>query len=559
MTPHTSKSASADPRRGQTLVLFALSLVVLLALVGFGIDAGIAYVRRARLNKAVDAAAIVTTRHIGKPESDMRRYAFDAIRANDAGATANPTNDISIVFERDANGLPIKVTVGVRARAVQPMSFMRILGFDEVPVEASAQAVRFPIAMALIIDRSGSMKSNGGSTTIPNTIPTFLSNFVPAFDTVGIYSYSWTAVREMAFTTNFQSQAMLDLFNGSANRIKFAGNTGPGDCLRMALQDMEQLKAYNERGVKKIIVFMTDGMFNTFRTRPPNVMGAFSTPPPGINQSWWEDHYLSEDGRYSSTAHWGTDGSGLPTPQSQSGPSHNFANLAGGFTFARTNATGDGVYFRNLDAVLGSASGNYLSWAFATVGATQRFQFDDATGGSYTNAYVVPSKTDSASGYGLDYGKRLDNASIDEIHPHYRFANIAIPGDTLRSMSRFTTDFRFLSAENGTWKSISNGNNIRAESRTHARRYCAAARKTRDAPNKITIFTIGFGTDSQLDVPVLKEMANLDPSDNSLPYAPLDPSQPYDESFGFTLARNPDELNRTYIALGIYLATRLTR
>lgn len=559
MIPLTSRTASADPRRGQAVVLFALSLVVILALVGFGIDAGIAYVRRARLNKAVDAAAIITTRHIGKPENDMRRYAFDAIHANDPGATANPTNDISIVFERDADGLPIKVTVGVRARAVQPMSFMRILGFDEVPVEASAQAVRFPIAMALIIDRSGSMKSNGGSTTIPNTIPTFLSNFVPAFDTVGIYSYSWTAVREMAFTTNFQSQAMLDLFNGSANRIKFAGNTGPGDCLRMALQDMEQLKAYNERGVKKIVVFMTDGMFNTFRTRPPNVMGAFSTPPPGKDAGWWQDHYLSEDGRYSSTAQWGSDGSGMQPSQSMSGPSYNFPELAGGFTFTRTNTLGNGVYFRNLDAVLGSASGNSLIWAFATVDTSQRFKYTLSSGGSYTNALIVPAKTDANSGYGADYGKALSNTSIDEIHPDYRFANVYIPGDSLRSMQRFTTDFRFLSAENGAWKSISNGNNIRAEARAHALRYCAAARKTRDAPNKITIFTIGFGTDSQLDVPVLKKMANLDPSDNTVPYTPLDSNQPYDESFGFTLARNPDELNRTYIALGIYLATRLTK
>ncbi|HPA17592.1 MAG TPA: vWA domain-containing protein [Verrucomicrobiae bacterium] len=559
MTPPISSAGRRCPRRGQTLVLFALSLVVLLALTGLGIDGGLAYVRRARLNKAVDAAAIVTTRHIGKPEDQMRQYAYDAVHANDLKAVVNVTNDISIVFERDVTGLPIKVNVGVKARGVQPMTFMRVLGFNEVPVAASAEAVRFPIAMALIIDRSGSMTGNDGSTTIPATIPTFLSNFVPGFDTVGIYSYSWTAVRELGFTTNFQSQAMRDLFNTSDNRIKFAGNTGPGDCLRMALQDMEQLRAYNEKGVKKIVVFMTDGKFNTFRTRPPNIMGAFSNAPPGTAQSWWEENYLSEDGLYSSTAQGGTDGSGMAPKRSQSGPSYNFSGEAGGFTFVRTNSIGSGVYFRNLDAVLGSASGDSLNWAFATVGTSQYFKFNQAGGGSYTNCLNVPGKLDSASGYGSDYSKVLNDSSIGEIHTRYRFANVSIPGDRRKSYERFVTDFRFLSADNGKWKAISDGDNIRAEARTHALRYCAAARKTRSDPRRVTIFTIGFGSDTQLDTDVLKKMANLNPGDSSPPYSAIDPNQPYDETFGFTLARNPDELNRTYIALGIYLATRLTK
>lgn len=562
--PFSNRHGRRGGQRGQVLIIFALSLVVLLALTGLGVDAGLAYVRRARLNKAVDAAALVTTRHLGKPDAQMRQFARDAVLANDPGATLSLTNDISIVYTYGANGLPVKVNVAVEARAVQPLSFIRILGFRDVNVSARAEAVRFPITMALIIDRSGSMEDNGGDDTIRDTIPGFLDNFVPGFDTVGIFTYSWSPVRELAFTTNFQSQAMTDLFSTShANRIKFAGYTAPSDCIRMALQDMEQLQGFNERGVKKIVVFMTDGKFNAFRTRPPNVMGAFSNAPPGKTQSWWLENYLNDDGRYSSVAQWGTDGGGQSPRPSQSGPSYNYSSLAGGFTFVKTNSLGNGVFFRNLDCAIASSSGDSVVWAFNSVGVTQQFRYDLSGGGSYTNALIVAGKTapSSESGYGgsNDSGKVLNDSSIRQIHPSYRFANVDIPNDSRNSFDRFKRDFRFLSAVDGNYKSITTGQNIRDEARGHALRYCAAARKTRTAPNRITIFCIGFGNSSQLDEDVLYEMANLDPDDQTAPYTPLDANQPYDESFGFTLARNPDELHRTYIALGIYLATRLTK
>lgn len=553
MPPLISNRTRSGPLRGQTIVLFALSLVVLCGLVGFTVDSGIAYARRAKLQAAVDAGAIVGTRYLGRPSGEIRRLIYDAVLANDPGATLNPTNDITIRYEFGADGLPIKVNLGVIAQAVQPLTFMRVIvGNKQTGVAASAESVRFPITMAVIIDRSGSMTDNGGSTTIPATIPAFLSNFVPGFDTVGIYSYSWTSVRELGFTTNFQSQAMRDLFNSSANRIQFAGYTAPADCLRMALQDMEQLRAYNEKGVKKIVVFMTDGLFNTFRTRPPNVMDAFSSPPPGVSQSTWETAYLNDNDLYSSLAQWGTDGSGHALSRSQAGPSYNYPALGGGFTFVRTNSSGSGVVFQNLDAAVNEA----LDMRFPAMGVTQSFVFAGPSGGTYTNRYIVPGK--GASGSGYPEGKVLDDTSIRTVSPKYRYSNASLPGDSTRAIDRYEASFRFLSAVDGSFKRLS-GANVRAEAREHALRYCAVARKTRASPNRITFFTIGFGSDDQLDIPVLMRMSNLNPSDRNAPYTPLDSNEPFDETFGFTLARNADELNRTYIALGIYLATRLTK
>ena len=62
-----------------------------------------------------DAASIVTTRYLGKPEAEMKRLAIQAYRRNDPVGTINP-GDITVTYVRDDQGRPIKVTVRVRAR-----------------------------------------------------------------------------------------------------------------------------------------------------------------------------------------------------------------------------------------------------------------------------------------------------------------------------------------------------------------------------------------------------------------------------------------------------------
>jgi Flp pilus assembly protein TadG len=50
-------------------VLFALSLPVLLGFMGLGIDLGFAFIERANLSKAVDAAALAAMRNINQGTS----------------------------------------------------------------------------------------------------------------------------------------------------------------------------------------------------------------------------------------------------------------------------------------------------------------------------------------------------------------------------------------------------------------------------------------------------------------------------------------------------------
>ena len=66
---------------GQTLIMFVLFLIVLFIFAGLGIDLGFAYITRARLSKAVDAACLTGVRNISQgttAATDAARSAFNA-------------------------------------------------------------------------------------------------------------------------------------------------------------------------------------------------------------------------------------------------------------------------------------------------------------------------------------------------------------------------------------------------------------------------------------------------------------------------------------------------
>jgi hypothetical protein len=541
MTPRIFERRSGE--KAQSLVLFALSLVMLLGFAGLGTDAGILYTTKAQLNKAVDAGAITATRYVGRPEAEMRRFAYDAVRSNFRYANLDLNRDISVRFERNARGMATRVFVDVEARHVQRTFFIRALGipaFKEVPLRAAAQAVRFPIIMAIIVDRSGSMIDNGGHITIRNSLPQFTSNFIQGFDTIGLFSYSSVAALEMDYTTNFQSEVERICFNSSHPRyLRFGGWTAPSDALRMAMDRMIPLEGYNERGVKKIIVFMTDGIFNTVRVRAPNTLGAFNTPPVGMSQSLWNSRWFAN----APINAYGTD------------IGQDVRGGGGGITFTDTSFTEAYRQFRmiNADLVLASNANVY----FPVIGQDITHVFRLSNGSTLTNRYNITRGSHSyPNGYLLNNSNDTSTTNSNSNRFRIRLINSSFEFARNTEFYIFRDNVRFLSARTGNMEAFT-ATNTRLESENHALRYCNAVRRTNNDPNKVTVFCIGFGTDTEINIPILKQMANV--QGNSPPYRPINPNAPYDDTFGFTHAINAEALQRTYVALGLYLSTRLTR
>jgi len=150
-----------DNQAGSVMLLVALAAIPLVGFVGVGTDTARGYLVRSRLSSALDAAALagghsffLTTR-----DADVKMY-FDAnFPTGYLDATvAGPTIAIDQAAE----------TITLTASATIPTTFMRLFGYNDLTVDASAEVTRAQEALdvVLAIDMSGSMGSSvagGGS------------------------------------------------------------------------------------------------------------------------------------------------------------------------------------------------------------------------------------------------------------------------------------------------------------------------------------------------------------------------------------------------------------
>jgi len=261
-TPHH------PPRRqdGAIAVMVALSLIVLLAVVGLVVDAGMAYVIKARLNAAVDAAALAGARAVpignnqGEQRASAQTAASNFFHANipDNYLLAKPKLlGVDVTFNSGT------VTIDVRAEAPMPVSFMQVLGFTSLNPNAYAQTIRKDLDMALVVDTSGSLASS--STAVRASATSFLNKFNVTQDRVGLIHFAYGAEVDVPIsvsTRGFDRPTML-------TRIKdfsFSGSTASVEGMWNARDQLNKIAAIN-RSSLRVIVFFSDGV--------PNALGAF--------------------------------------------------------------------------------------------------------------------------------------------------------------------------------------------------------------------------------------------------------------------------------------------
>lgn len=149
-------------RRGNVAIAAALMIGPLSLLAALGLDFGRQYLASAQLSQAVDAGALAGARVLGTrdPAAEARLW-FDA---------NNPARQMLVTafsarVSSDGN------TLTVAASATIPTTFLKLAGarWRTLPVGASATARRttYGMELALVLDTTGSMYSNGGSTALP--------------------------------------------------------------------------------------------------------------------------------------------------------------------------------------------------------------------------------------------------------------------------------------------------------------------------------------------------------------------------------------------------------
>src|SRR5262245_13970345 len=153
---------------GNVAVIEGAAIIPQIGALGLATDTARGYLVKARLSQALDAAALAGGKvyFSTQRDADIKKY----FAANFPSASTPEYNspytasfmDAEVTLSAPVNGGEAgKENMTLTAEATIPTTFMRVLGFDEVTVNASSQVTRAISALDAVIslDMSGSMES----------------------------------------------------------------------------------------------------------------------------------------------------------------------------------------------------------------------------------------------------------------------------------------------------------------------------------------------------------------------------------------------------------------
>lgn len=244
--------------KGVAVLMTAMALLIIIPIVGLGIDVGMLYLAKAKLASACDAAALAAARnlHRGLTLAEQEASAHDrALAYFDANFPAGFLNSKSRTRTAGVAETSYRLrTVTVTGTTVQPMYFMRLLGFGQMTISAWGKANRRDVNLMIVLDRSGSMQTSGACTPMKTAARDFLTYFANGRDRLGLITYSSGYHFAVAPTMDFYST-----MDSKIASITCTGGTGAAAAVSEAY---EQIRTINEPGVLNLIVMFTDGVAN---------------------------------------------------------------------------------------------------------------------------------------------------------------------------------------------------------------------------------------------------------------------------------------------------------
>lgn len=267
--------ANLQRQRGAVVIMVAIALLLLLSVVGLVLDGGLAYMVKARLNAAVDSAAVAGARAVTSGNTQEQQIA-SAQAAMDHFFAANIPSDYlmskpritskSVQLDRGT------VTVDVAAEAPMAVSLMGVLGFTEMTPTARAQTIRRDLDMAFVVDTSGSLYSQRAS--VRAAAKSFLNKFNVTQDRVGLVHFAYGAEVDTPIRTSARGFDRSAMF-GHINAYNFTGSTAAVEGMWHARNQLNGITEKN-RSVLRVIVFFSDGVPNSLGAILP--FKAFASP-----------------------------------------------------------------------------------------------------------------------------------------------------------------------------------------------------------------------------------------------------------------------------------------
>ncbi|GGX97644.1 VWA domain-containing protein [Massilia dura] len=247
-------------QRGAVTIMVAVALLVLLAVAGLVVDSGLAYMVKARLNAAVDSAALAAARAVTDGNTQEAQRASAQTAADQFFAANIPQGYLSskpTITEKTVTFSAGTVTIDIAAKAPMPVSLMQLLGFTSMNPVATAQTIRRDLDMALVVDRSGSLAVDGSAPTVQKSAISFLNKFNVTQDRVGLISFAAGASIDRAISTDtrgFNRAAMVSAIGS----YDFEGGTSSVEGLWNAREQLN-LIPLAKRSAMRVIVFFSDG------------------------------------------------------------------------------------------------------------------------------------------------------------------------------------------------------------------------------------------------------------------------------------------------------------
>lgn len=307
---HCGNQRKVGEESGQVLVFAVVVMAVLIAMAGFALDVGHAYLVQRQLQSATDAAALAGALDLpirAQAIQTAKDYGPEPGKRNAPHSNDNATIDVqtkcvtAIVTGCTPSNGEVN-SISVKSSSAVKTIFARVLGFDSFTVNATATACSpcsvKPLDIMIVLDRTGSMCqfSNGTSdpacTDLSNAregIKTFLRAMNPQFHHVGLgvlppstgttrnaqcsppstpsqanYDSSTASYLMVPLSSDFASPpGTLNAASTLVDRVECqkvgGGRTGYANAIDAA---HAELQSNGRSGVKKIIIFLSDGAAN---------------------------------------------------------------------------------------------------------------------------------------------------------------------------------------------------------------------------------------------------------------------------------------------------------
>jgi hypothetical protein len=254
------RGADRSSEKGIALVYLAVTLSGLLLFAGLATDSGRAYVVKAQLSKAVDAAALGAARNLGG--GDPQGQATKIFQANFPtgymGTTGIDPTTAPGFFAMATDNVTAKTVITITASADVPTTFMRLGNFQSVTVAALGQATRRMVDLSLVLDVSSSIGSQWPD--VRDAARVFVDSFDQLHDRLSLLTFSNGAAVLDAMPsargfnkTQLKADIPQNLPGGSTNTVE--GIYRSWDELRSVPNGTQS--------TLRIIVLFTDGASNS--------------------------------------------------------------------------------------------------------------------------------------------------------------------------------------------------------------------------------------------------------------------------------------------------------